>query len=698
MAVTDHPARYARQSVHQLLALALAVAAGSCAPGKPLEGNLADPDIVAIHVSPATVSLAPGEFTDFSASADLSDGGAAPIGVNWSAAGGTINGSGHFTAGASFGAFQVIGTHASGLADTATVTIGPAAPVLTRIDISPSNAALLPGAAQQFDVVGVLSDSSTTPVSVTWSATGGTVTSTGNFLAPSSAGTYVVIARQQGGSIADTARITVGTPPVTLTSIAIAPAAATLEFGKTQQFNATGFLADGSTAAVTVTWTATGGSISSSGVYTAGSTAGTFRVIGRTANQLADTSAVTITAPTVISISIAPVTVGLSPGQTQQFRATATLSNATTQNNATVNWTATGGTVSGSGLYTAGNSAGIFRVIGASANGQADTSTVNITIATVTSFTLTPVSVTLPLLSAQQFTAVALWSDGIARAAPVTYSATGGTISIGGLFLPNLLTGQYEIIATCACGLVDTSFVNVVAALPPPTGVNQNEPAGYSKISDQPFTALAFDGWRQEFGNPTIVRDNTGPASPENAVRATYGSGTRAGSAPFAVERALPGSTELYVSLTYKLSSNFQGEDSGTNKMGFVWIHDNPAIFFSNEGSGSGNLIATMRLQGTADSREYLAPNLGKSGVVTRDTWHTWELQLISNSAGGANGTVRWWLDGTLIGQYTDVKMSSASQARTFQISSIYPIWGGVDGTVSSSMSIDFDNIYLSGR
>ena len=131
--------------------------------------------------------------------------------------------------------------------------------------------------------------------------------------------------------------------------------------------------------------------------------------------------------------------------------------------------------------------------------------------------------------------------------------------------------------------------------------------------------------------------------------------------------------------------------------MGFVWIHGNPSVFFSNEGVGSGNLVATMRLQGTADSREYLKPNMGPSGVVARGSWHTWEVELVSNSNGAANGVVRWWLDGALVGQYTDVKFSSAGQGRTFDLSSIYPIWGGVQGTVSNSMSIDFDHVRISG-
>ena len=56
-------------------------------------------------------------------------------------------------------------------------------------------------------------------------------------------------------------------------------------------------MSDGSATSVSVTWSATGGTITTGGLYTAGATAGTFRVIAvRQGDTLADTSAVTITA------------------------------------------------------------------------------------------------------------------------------------------------------------------------------------------------------------------------------------------------------------------------------------------------------------------------------------------------------------------------------------------------------------------
>ena len=111
---------------------------------------------------------------------------------------------------------------------------------------------LAPGAVQQFSAIGRMSDNSTSGISVTWSETGGTVTSSGAYTAGATAGTFRVIATQQGGTLADTASVTIAVPPptVTLTAIEVSPASASLLTGATQQFSAVGRMSDNSTSSV----------------------------------------------------------------------------------------------------------------------------------------------------------------------------------------------------------------------------------------------------------------------------------------------------------------------------------------------------------------------------------------------------------------------------------------------------------------
>jgi hypothetical protein len=108
-----------------------------------------------------------------------------------------------------------------------------------------------------------------------------------------------------------------------------------------------------------VTWTATGGTISSSGLYTAGAITGSFTVKATSVQDAtrSASAAITITPPQPVSVSVSPSGATVFTGGTQQF--TATVNNAT---NTAVTWTATGGTISSSGLFTAGAATGTFTV------------------------------------------------------------------------------------------------------------------------------------------------------------------------------------------------------------------------------------------------------------------------------------------------------------------------------------------------
>ena len=82
-----------------------------------------------------------------------------------------------------------------------------------------------------------------------------------------------------------------------LASVILKPASATLGTSGTRQFAAFGRTSTGDSVAVQVDFSATGGTIGSNGLYTAGQTAGSFKVIA-VSSGLADTAVVTLTAPT----------------------------------------------------------------------------------------------------------------------------------------------------------------------------------------------------------------------------------------------------------------------------------------------------------------------------------------------------------------------------------------------------------------
>src|SRR5262249_28702930 len=101
--------------------------------------------------------------------------------------------------------------------------------------------------------------------------------------------------------------------------ISISPASVALQPGAQQTFTA----AVAGSPNTTVTWTATGGTVSSGGLYTAGRTAGNFTV---TATSVADParSATATVSIKPVQVSVSPTNVTLHPGDTQQFTAAVT--------------------------------------------------------------------------------------------------------------------------------------------------------------------------------------------------------------------------------------------------------------------------------------------------------------------------------------------------------------------------------------
>lgn len=423
--------------------------------------------LISMSVTPSAVTLPPGATQQFTVSGTWTNGSTNPPATAWSTNGGTITSAGLFTAGSAAGTFRVIGSHASGKADTSLVTVAPSAPVLVSVSLTPSAVSLAPGGSRQFSVSGSWTGGGTGAPPVTYTATGGTVTTNGLYQAGASAGTFRVIARHTDGTLADTSSVVISAAAPTLVSLAVSPKTTSLQTGGSRQFTASATWSDGSTAVPGVTWTATGGTVSSAGLYVAPASAGTYKVVGREAGGTkADTATVTVTAPAVVvGLAVSPGTKSLATGGQQQFSALATYSNGGTGTPALA-WTATGGSISSGGLYTGASAAGNYRVMaqasGTSVKDTAEVTLTSLATPTVTGLVLSPGSTTLNPGGTAQFSVAPTWSDGATRSVTPSYSATGGTITSAGLFTAGQTAGTFRVIAGCTgCTVADTSQVTI---------------------------------------------------------------------------------------------------------------------------------------------------------------------------------------------------------------------------------------------
>jgi hypothetical protein len=238
---------------------------------------------------------------------------------------------------------------------------------VATVVIAPTTATLAPGATQQFTAVITDSEgdvlSKNTPV---WSiaAGGGTITQTGLFTAGTTAGTYTNTVVVTCSGVSATATIIVTAGP--LATITVTPNPATMAINATAQYTAVGRDAGGNVVVITPVWSVTngGGTINaSSGLFTAGTVAGTYtNTVRATSGTIFGTATAIVTPGPLATITVTPNPARLATGAQQQFTAVGRDGSGNVVAITPV-WSVVngGGTINAStGLFTAGAVAGTF--------------------------------------------------------------------------------------------------------------------------------------------------------------------------------------------------------------------------------------------------------------------------------------------------------------------------------------------------
>ncbi len=237
------------------------------------------------------------------------------------------------------------------------------------VTITPPTATVATNATQQFTATVTGAANTKVYWYVNGGSSKGTITSNGLYKAPAAAPATPVTIRavcEITSERSATATVTVTGAPQTV-AVSVSPTSASVSTGQTQQFTAT-VTGNANTA---VTWqvnnltngNATVGTISNSGLYTAPAAvpagAVTVNAVSQADNTKSASAAITVTPPAVqVVITITPTSAALAVGATQQFAATVT-GNANTavtwQVNNANGGSATVGTITSNGLYTAPN-------------------------------------------------------------------------------------------------------------------------------------------------------------------------------------------------------------------------------------------------------------------------------------------------------------------------------------------------------
>ena len=355
-----------------------------------------------LQISPTTKTLAVNNSFTFTSS-----GGLTPYTYSIFSGLGSVNASsGAFAAGATSGTTVVRVTDANSNTSNATVTVNAA------LAISPSTATITTVDTRTFSASGGVS-----PYTYSVYNGDGSINSATGVYTPGTVGSKTIRVTDSLGNISD-ATLTVNSV------LAITPSSANVQTDSDTTFSFTGGVPPVTYSQVT----GSGSMDSTTGVYTAQSTTGSASV--RVTDALGHTSTASVTVYNPLSLS--PVSVTLAINGTQTFVGSGGLGALTYGM-----FSGLGTIDSSTGAYTASGTAGTDVVKVTDSIGNVATATVTV----VSSITITPQNLKLPVFSTATFSTVLGTS-------PYTYSVTSGSGSI------NSSTGVYTAASTASSGVV----------------------------------------------------------------------------------------------------------------------------------------------------------------------------------------------------------------------------------------------------
>lgn len=424
-------------------------------------------------------------------------------------------------------------------------------------------------------------------------------------------------------------------------------------------------------------------SVSSTGSVTA-RTAGV-AIITLSGSGVLETYEVAVTVPpppTVTSFSLQPKTgVTLSAGNTQQFATNTTWSDSQTRST-TVTYTATGGTISSTGLFTAGNVAGTFMVIATcscTTPAIADTALVSVTVPQLTSLAVSPKTVSVNAGATQQFAVSANWNTGATTVPPVTWSATGGSVSATGLYTAPTAAGTYRVIVAHTNGTVrDTATVTVAAPVAAPTAAS----GAFFEDGFETGAPAAANGFLWRSGNSTSVSTEKA-FSGQYSLRFRYAAAD-SGKDSSAEQRFDMGRYLSAVWIEYMLyvPDNFvhRNESPNNNKFLMLWRD-----VYSDATGGTWRVGAeyqratdgssTLRFMSSRWDYNYWASNgpwptgganyaptlFSSNGPLTPGRWHRIRFHVKAASSRTAeDGVARVYVDNNLIFQLNNARFHNA--------------------------------------
>jgi trimeric autotransporter adhesin len=266
-----------------------------------------------------------------------------------------------------------------------------------------------------------------------------------------------------------------GSSSPTLTSITVTPAMPSVPAGQTQQFKAVGSYNNGTTQDVTATaaWTSSNVNVATivSGGLATTSAPGT-TTITATVNGVMGTAVLNASVvPTLVTITVAPVTPSVPLGLTEQFMASGVYDDGSTQIlTSTATWTSSNtavATIAAGGLATTLTQG--MTTITATVGAVMGTTTLTVIPPTLDSIAVTPANDSVPVGTLTQLTATGTYSNGsmldlTATATWMSSSTSVARIAANGLVTALTVNATPVTITATSSGISGTTQLTVTNA------------------------------------------------------------------------------------------------------------------------------------------------------------------------------------------------------------------------------------------
>jgi hypothetical protein len=502
-----------------------------------LTGTGGTTGIQSLSVNPVSASILKGTNQQFTATANLSNGGTIAVTTiaHWSSSNSkvaTVNAAG-LAAAVGAGTAVVKVSLSSTLNSSATLI---SLPVLVSITMTPQNPSVPLGNTLQFVATGSYSDGSKQDLTsaVTWNTSAVAVAYIGSGgLAVTTAQGNTTISTSLGSIIGST---TLKVAPPAVVSIAVTPTNFSLPVGASQQLTATGIYSDGSNRQLTAaaTWTSSNISVANvgSGGIAMGASVGN-TIVSAVFGSITGSTALMVSPSVLQSIAVTPMNGSLPAGSLQQFTATGIYSDGTTVDvTSLASWISSdsaAAVINSSGLATGVTSG--WTTLTANFQSGSGSTVLNITQpgTVIQSITVTPNPSSVSVGSSQQFIATGNFSDGSTR--DLTSAALWYINPVNARYPSDPSFGQYVVPSSLVTGVLVELGWNMVD-MGPGTDGGQYQWSSFDATYVIPYTSsgkkVNLSVWAQNYPSdpsttPSYVQAYTTNSVPDcNSHLATW--------------------------------------------------------------------------------------------------------------------------------------------------------------------------------